>query len=135
MSKYSNGIDVFYSFLSTTPAPSRVDLFVFIPAAGFTFYRGYLAVCKRPPESNYILWYRICQGVLCVLWFLFSILMAGCFDGWARVSHLSKFNDGGLKFCIFLAVLESLGYTAATILGVICIVRAPAVSSFIQDCG
>ncbi len=102
-------------------------MFIFIPAGGFTFYKGYTGVCKRPTDQSTITWYRACQGVLCVAWFIFSIIRAGCFDGWMRISFLNKFDDGAAKFCIFLTVLESLGYLASMILGVICVIRISSV--------
>ena len=63
-----------------------------------------------------------------MLWFVFSIIRAGCFDGWMRISLLNEHDEGAAKFCIFLTVLEALGYLASMILGIICIIRISNVS-------
>eukprot|EP00826_Nyctotherus_ovalis_P031996 TRINITY_DN257_c0_g2_i1.p2 TRINITY_DN257_c0_g2~~TRINITY_DN257_c0_g2_i1.p2 ORF type:complete len:133 (+),score=9.17 TRINITY_DN257_c0_g2_i1:329-727(+) len=96
-----------------------IDFFIFIPAAGFTLYKGYNGACRRPVEKVTIIWYRVCQIILCGCWLGFSIGCAGPFDGWTQIKHLKRQHAGGAKFCIFLTVLEALGYTAACVLGVI----------------
>jgi len=98
-----------------------------VPAGGFTAYNGYFAACKRPPESSVILRYRLAQAVLCTLWLIFSIMRAGCFNGWTRIATLKKYKESAAKFCIFLTVLESLGYTIILILGLIGIIKVRAV--------
>jgi len=53
--------------------------------------------------------------------------MAGSFDGWTRVAWLSKFPEGVARFAIFLSILESIGFTIATGLGVICVIQVGSV--------
>ena len=101
-----------------------------IPAAGFTFYKGYSGACKRPKDSSTIMWYCICQIILSIIWLVFSIIMAGSFDGWLRIRFLKGSNEGSGNFCIFLCVVESLGYTASAIIGVISICRISNVCLF-----
>lgn len=83
-----------------------------------------------------ITWYKVCQGVLCVLWFVFSIVSWGSFDGWMRISILNDYNKSATKFCIFLTILEALAYTASCILGIICILQINKVfpSAFYLNC-
>ena len=58
------------------------------------------------------------QGVLCILWFIFSILSAGTFNGWAEISNLKADR---LYFSIFLCVIESLLYMTSCGLGAYCV--------------
>lgn len=58
---------------------------------------------------------------------MFSILNAGPFDGWAKISILSDCNLG---FSIFLAVVQSLTYLTACALGIFNIIKASRVSDF-----
>eukprot|EP00831_Metopus_contortus_P041830 TRINITY_DN3288_c0_g1_i4.p1 TRINITY_DN3288_c0_g1~~TRINITY_DN3288_c0_g1_i4.p1 ORF type:complete len:229 (+),score=23.56 TRINITY_DN3288_c0_g1_i4:3-689(+) len=104
------GVAIFFAFL---------NYFVFLQLAGYVMYKGYFAACYRPANWDALKWYRIWQGILCALWFIFSILGSGCFDGWARIPKLS---GGGSTsgFCIFLVVLESLGYLYACGMGIFC---------------
>jgi len=104
-------------------------MFIFIPAAGFVFYKAYLGSCKRPVENSTVMWYKILQACLCVLWLVLSIINSGCFDGWMRISILKKHDDGAARFCIFLTVLESLGYTACFFLGILGIFEISSVIS------
>ncbi len=106
---------------------SSLDFLVFVPAGGFTFYKGYEAACKRPADPSRVFWYRVYQSVLCVLWLIFSIAMFGCFDGWTRIGFLRKFDEGAARFCIFLVVLEALGFTASCVLGLISICQVGSV--------
>ena len=62
---------------------------------------------------------------MAILWFVFSILNKGCFNGFARFSELI---DQNLKFSLFLGVLESLLYLASAGLGVFCIFKTKSVS-------
>jgi len=56
---------------------------------------------------------------LCLLWFIFSILGAGAFNGWTKISVLSGFG-----FCIFLSIIESIMYLVACGLGILNLVKA-----------
>ena len=73
--------------------------------------------------------YRVCQAILCVFWLLWSIIRAGSFDGWARISLLSGADPrGAAGFCIFLVVLQSIGYMGACGIGIFCVIKAGAAS-------
>jgi hypothetical protein len=52
------------------------------------------------------------------MWFVFSIIGAGPFDGWAKFGALSECNLG---FSIFLGVVQNLIYMLASGLGIYCI--------------
>ena len=56
--------------------------------------------------------------------------MAGSFDGWMRISFLKKFNEAAANFCIFLTVIEALGYTVSLILGIMCMVQVSEVKKW-----
>eukprot|EP00826_Nyctotherus_ovalis_P022550 TRINITY_DN1745_c0_g2_i17.p2 TRINITY_DN1745_c0_g2~~TRINITY_DN1745_c0_g2_i17.p2 ORF type:complete len:215 (+),score=46.32 TRINITY_DN1745_c0_g2_i17:124-768(+) len=119
VSKYTKGINMFFTFL---------NIVIFIPVSAFTAYSGYCGACRRPPESGTILRYKICQGVVCILWLVFSIIRGGCFNGWTRITLLKREKESAANFCIFLTVLESLGYTFSLILGLIGIIKVSDVS-------
>ena len=52
------------------------------------------------------------------MWFVFSIIGAGPFDGWTKFGALSQC---GLGFSIFLGVVQNLIYMVACGLGIYCI--------------
>ena len=89
--------------------------------------KGFAGACRRPVDVGSILWYRITQSILCVLWLVFSIIRAGAFNGWTRIALLNSYGETAAKFCIFFAVLESLGYTASLILGIVGILQISSV--------
>ena len=89
---------IFYSIL---------NIFVFGPFALFVFYSGFYGTVRRPPRFHQLA-YRISQGVQCALYFTFSILSLGPFNGWAQISSLG--GSGGEGFAIFLCVIEALLY-------------------------
>jgi len=109
---YGDNLILFYAFM---------NLFVIIIPAGHVSYLGYVAICTRYEVFDVITRYRLYQALMCVFWFVLSIVPSGSFDGWMRISVLMDYNSAGAKFCIFLTVLESLGFTVAFILGLICI--------------
>ena len=84
-----------------------------------SFTNGFYALCQGPSHGRRLWVYRISQGVLCVCWFVFSIIGVGPFDGWAKIGALSRCNLG---FSIFLAVVQNLIYMVAIGLGIYCIV-------------
>ena len=84
-----------------------------------SFSNGYYALCQGPNHDRRLWVYRITQGILCICWFIFSILGAGPFDGWAKFGSLS---NCGLGFSIFLGVVQNLIYLVACGLGLYCIV-------------
>ncbi len=104
---------------------TTIDIPIFTFAAMLSFYHGYYAICQGPNHKRKLLIYQITQGLLCAAWFVFSILNAGPFDGWAKISILS---DCGLGFSIFLAVLQSIIYLVTCFLGLFCIYKATKVS-------
>ena len=106
---FSKGVHMLYTIL---------NIIIFIPLAMFVFWNGYYGLCKRPRVTNHLWRYRIMQGVLCILWFIFSILSAGTFNGWAEISNLKADR---LYFNIFLSVIESLLYMASCALGAFCV--------------
>jgi hypothetical protein len=109
-----------------------VDVCIFNPLAALTFYRGYSAICRKEqlnPERNVIV-YRIAQGILCVLWLIFSFIRSGCFDGWTRITALNENGSGGAKFCIFLVVIQALLYHTSTAMGVFGIIKVAEVKLF-----
>ncbi|CDW72508.1 UNKNOWN [Stylonychia lemnae] len=79
---------------------NHVPIFSF--ASIYSFSAGYYAICQAPSHSRKLLIYRITQVILIIAWFIFSIIRAGPFDGWTKISVLSECNLG---FSIFLAVL------------------------------
>lgn len=91
----SAGIRILYSFL---------NMVIFPPVALFSFYRGYRAICF---DRSYILLYYITQGILAILYFVFSIISAGAFNGWIQTGHLfgNRFIFQGI-----LSIIESLLY-------------------------
>eukprot|EP00826_Nyctotherus_ovalis_P063901 TRINITY_DN9369_c0_g1_i9.p1 TRINITY_DN9369_c0_g1~~TRINITY_DN9369_c0_g1_i9.p1 ORF type:complete len:223 (-),score=43.95 TRINITY_DN9369_c0_g1_i9:223-891(-) len=133
VSKYTSGINIFFTFLSTYS--TDLVFVIFVPSSGFTAYTGYSAACRRPTDTSVILRYRLCQGVLCILWLVFSFIKSGSFNGWARIKSLVKEKEAAADFCIFLTVVESAGYTLALILGIIGILKIGSVFWFATvDC-
>ncbi len=65
--------------------------------------------------------YKIYQAVESAMLFTLSIVTWGCFDGWTRIPEMLDKHSGGANFCIFLTILESLGFEVACVLGVVCI--------------
>lgn len=96
----------------------------------FSFSCGYYAICQGPGHKSKLLYYKISQAILCIFWFIFSIIEAGPFDGWAKINDLSDCNLG---FNIFLAVLQSIAYLVASVLGVFCIFKSIRVSLSMSD--
>lgn len=90
------------------------------------FYWGYRGICHRPREDRTLCFYKIFQIILIILWVTFAFLDKGCFNGFVKISQLL---DHGRGFCVFLSVLESLGYLLSAALGVFCLIRSRAVLS------
>jgi len=65
-------------------------------------------------DSTYLFLYKVLQGILILLYFIFSIINAGPFNGLTRVAKLDSKN---MKTAITFTVFESLGYLVATVLG------------------
>ena len=122
---YDKKLNVLYSFLSILRI--TLDFFIISSAAGFSLYKGFSGACRRPVDYKAVFWYKGTQSIQCVFWLTFSITRAGCFYGWTRIAKLSDHDEGAAKFCIFLAVIQSLGYTVAMILGMVGIVQISSV--------
>jgi hypothetical protein len=59
------------------------------------------------------------------MWLMWSIIRAGSFDGWTRITLLKRSSPkGSARFCIFLAIAESIGYMGACGIGVLGIIMA-----------
>jgi hypothetical protein len=84
-------------------------------AAMFSFVQGYYAICQGPSHGRKLWLYRVSQVVLCIAYFVFSIVGGSSpFDGWVKFKVLS---ECGLGFSIFLAVVQNLIYLIACGLG------------------
>lgn len=101
-------LNVLYSFL---------NIVIFTIPAFYAFYKGYLGVCK---ETSNIRWYQIIQGILCIAWFVFSIVFAGAINGFVRTGQLFS---AGYGFQGILSLFESILYLADCFLGIFCIWR------------
>lgn len=95
-----------------------MPIFTFV--ALYSFSCGYYAICQGPNHRRQYLFYRISQVILIIAWFIFAILKAGPFDGWAKISVLSECDLG---FSIFLAVVQNLLYYCSIGLGTYCLIR------------
>jgi hypothetical protein len=111
--------------LGATVLPGLIILFAFLnfiligTFGTFLFFWGYFGIAKR--ESCKRLVYKIGQVILSLLYLVFSIIPAGAFNGWIKISWLSGMSDGAAGFGIFMCVVESLIYTANCGLGLYCV--------------
>ncbi len=86
-------------------------------AALFVFYRGYRGLAL---EFDWIRSYYVCQALLGAVWFIFSIVDAGSFNGFMKSERLFQENYG---FQGFLSVVESIGYLLNSIFSYFCIYK------------
>ncbi len=77
--------------------------------------------------------YKILQLLTCLLWITFSIIDAGAFNGFIRISRLTKLGTPPAIFCIILATIESLGYVSASGLGFYCLWAVHSVNIIILN--
>ena len=70
--------------------------------------------------------YKLFQILIAILWIVFAFLDRGCFNGFVKIG---KLIDEGRGFCVFLGILESLGYLVAAALGLFGLIRSRAVSN------
>mmetsp|Transcript_4714 Transcript_4714/g.5154 ORF Transcript_4714/g.5154 Transcript_4714/m.5154 type:complete len:215 (+) Transcript_4714:55-699(+) len=105
----SAGIRILYSVL---------NIVIFPPVAFFSFYRGYRGLCF--PGAT-LFWYYVTQGILMCLYFCFSIISAGPFNGWLMVSFLFS---GGYIFQGIVGILESMLYLGNVLLMAITVFQA-----------
>jgi hypothetical protein len=97
----------------------NLDVGILTFAAMASFSNGFYALCQGPSHERRLWVFRISQGILCILWFIFSILGAGPFDGWVKFGSLSACNLG---FSIFLGIVQNLIYMVTCGLGIYTIV-------------
>ena len=92
-----------------------MNLVIFNPAALYVFYKGYKELVIG--RSNLRL-YKILQAILGLAWLMCSIIAAGAFDGWVRVSQLfgSRADFSGI-----LAFIESIVYALNSLLAIYCV--------------
>lgn len=107
-----------------------VDIFLFSFASLFSFSNGYYALCGGPSHGRRLRVYQITQVLLCILWFILSIVSAGNLDGWTKMGML---NECGLKFSMFLAVVQNLVYMIDIGLAVFCVIKVTRVSQYINS--
>mmetsp|Transcript_33228 Transcript_33228/g.38699 ORF Transcript_33228/g.38699 Transcript_33228/m.38699 type:complete len:220 (+) Transcript_33228:3-662(+) len=81
---------------------SVLNFVIIPPLAIYSMYKGYRGICANPAELK--IW-KITQGILIVLYILFSIIAWLSFHGWAEVGNLFS---GGFWFQGLLAIVESL---------------------------
>ena len=84
-----------------------------------TFYQGYYAVCKGPSHSTALTIFYGSQIVQLILFFIFTIIKAACFNGFIKLIVLNKC---GLKFAMVLAVVEIVMYYVSILMGIYCLI-------------
>lgn len=89
--------------------------------AFFTFYQGYHAMCKGPNHGLSIKIFFVAQGLQCFMFFLFTIIRSGAFNGFAKLSILSECE---LHFSYGASVIEILLYYVSIGAGAICLFLA-----------
>ena len=93
-------------------------MFIFIPVSGYTFYKGYSALCRTPKEPKALKIYIVLQGLLCLLWIIFCIVSGGVWNGFAQLGIPQN------GFSVFLNIVEAVGYLLAGALGGFCIYKS-----------
>ena len=91
----------------------------------FIFSNGYYALCQGPSHQRRLKVYKIGSLLLCILWFVLSIVGSGNIDGWAKLGMLNSCN---LKFSIFLGVLQNVTYYLVIGLNIFCVFKVSKVS-------
>ena len=104
-------------------------MIIFIAATGFVAFLGYTSICRRPIVFKKLIAFRVCQAILSLLWLIWSIIRAGPFDGWSRISALAgAMPSGAAGFCIFMTILQSIGYMGSCGIGIFCLIKAGSAS-------
>ena len=103
----AEGIMIFYSVL---------NILIFTPLGMFTFYRGYRGLAS---DIYLLKFYKLVQGVLVILFIIFSIIAAGAFNGWLRVKNRFGAEE---YFTGILSVIESVLYSINALLAISCII-------------
>jgi hypothetical protein len=93
-----------------------IDVGILSSAAMCSFIFGFQALCQGPSHYRKLWAYRVSQAVLCLCWFIFSIVGGSSpFDGWTKFDVLSECNLG---FSIFLGVMQNLMYLVVCGMGI-----------------
>ena len=100
------GIRIFYAIM---------NVIIFNPAALYVFYKGYRGLVI---DESQLRLYKFFQAILALAWFIWSIIGAGAFNGWVRVSGL--FGSGAV-FPGILALFESIVYLLNSLLAFYCV--------------
>ena len=95
-----------------------IDLALMTMLAFFIFTKGYYALCKGPSHALNVKIYYICQAIMCVLFFIFTITRGGCFNGFARLPGLKECE---LNFSYTISIFEILMYYASIVIGAFCL--------------
>lgn len=90
-----SGIRVLYSIL---------NMLIFMPLTLYGFYKGYRGLTHSERELRF---YWGISLIEIIVFFIFSIISGGCYNGWVRVSYL--FSNGYI-FQGILGIVESLIY-------------------------
>ena len=102
------------------------DILIWPTAANISFYFGLYGILREPGKNHEkrIKFYKLSQGVLVAMWFLFTIISSGSHAGWTRFSDFSKcseLNQGSFGFCKLLALVEITMYYSSCFLGSFCL--------------
>ena len=107
-----NAINILYTFL---------NIIIFVVLGFYVMYNGYYCVARDSSSDCRLSMYKIGQATLCVLYLVFSIIKAGCFNGFTKIGDLNEDGSGGAKFGIAMVIIESILYLANMLLGAFCI--------------
>ncbi len=96
---------------------SVLNILIFVPLTLFTFYKGYRGLVYDRKQLRY---YYVGQFACCVVFFIFSIISGGNYNGWTRLGVL--FENGHI-FQGLLAIVESLIYLFNSLLCAYCMFK------------
>jgi len=96
---------------------SVLNILIFVPVTLFTFYKGYRGLVYNRRQLRY---YYVGQFLCAVAFLVFSIISGGTWNGWTRLDVL--FSNKHI-FQGLLAIVESLIYTANSLLCMYCIFK------------
>ena len=119
-------IFVLYAFLSKcSKNPSHLnsrlvilDVILWPMLAFYTFYQGHYTVCKGPNHQIASKMFYIAQTIQCVLFFIFTIIHSGAFNGFTKLGTLSSC---GLTFSLVCAIIEIVLYYISIVVGMFCL--------------
>jgi hypothetical protein len=111
--------------LGSTVLPSIIIIFailnfIIIGVTGtFLFFWGYFGIAKRGHCRRLV--YKVGEVILCILYFIFSIIPAGAFNGWVKIWYLVEIGTASADFGIFMCCVESLIYMFNCGFGLYCV--------------